>query len=568
MSKSKYLFQFLKTCTLSFVVLFFIGCSKDDGVDQPKAGTVLSKDCSGTTQSIKYADGKGGYTISNVINSVECGYVPPVGQTFNGPTYLDNYSSIASWGSRAQWNLANVHDPTVEKSGDYYYMYQTDASYGNAHDGHGHFHHRRSKDLINWEYRDFSMSNAPAWVKDSLNSMRAKMNPALPAIENPNYGYWAPYVKKVDTNKFRMYYSIVVTNPIIGTDTNVSWTEKAFIGLAETNDLASNNWTDKGMVVCSVADGLETYTRTSGNDWSAYFKYNAIDPTMVITKEGEHWLIYGSWHSGIAAVKLNPATGKPDTLKTLSDYGVTIAKRGNSRWQASEGPEIIYNPDTDYYYLFMAYDELSVAYNTRVARSKSITGPYLGINGANVSNGAECFPMVTHPYGFKNHTGWVGFSHCSVFQNPDTKQWFYASQARLPENVPGIAASNAIMMGHVREIQWTEDGWPVVVPERYAGVPTTEITEASFVGTWEHIEMKYQYKTIQSSSTIYLSADKKISGGITGTWSYDNTTKTLTINGIKCKVNDAWDWEASPRKVTITYSGLTAGGLPYWGKKV
>ncbi|MFD0836723.1 arabinan endo-1,5-alpha-L-arabinosidase [Mariniflexile aquimaris] len=545
---------------------FVASCSKDDGIDQPKAGTVISKDCSGTTQIIKYADGKGGYTINNIENSVECGYVQPV--SFNGPTYPDNYSPIASWGSRAQWNLANVHDPTVEKSGDYYYMYQTDASYGNAHDGHGHFHHRRSKDLINWEYRDFSMATVPAWVKDSLNNKRAKMSPALPPIDNPEYGYWAPYIKKVAANKYRMYYSIVVLAPIVGTDYNSSWSERAFIGLAETDDLASNNWIDKGMVVCSVADGLETYTRTSGNDWSGYFKYNAIDPTMVITKEGEHWLIYGSWHSGIAAVKLNPATGKPDKLETLSDYGITIAKRGNSRWQASEGPEIIYNPDTDYYYLFLAYDELSVAYNTRVARSRNIAGPYLGINGANVSSGADCYPMLTHPYSFKNHTGWVGFSHCSVFQNPDTKQWFYASQARLPENVPGISVSNAIMMGHVREIQWTEDGWPVVAPERYAGVPKTEISETSFIGTWEHIEMKYQYKTIQNASTIYLTADKKVSGGITGSWSYDSAAKTLTINGVKCKVNDAWDWEASTRKVTITYSGLTSGGLPVWGKKI
>lgn len=552
--------------TIVLLVFVFVSCSKDDdSIEQPKAGTIISKECSGTTQIIKYADGKGGFTISNIENSVDCGYEAPV--AFNGPTYSDNYTSIASWGSRSQWNLANVHDPTVVKDGEYYYMYQTDASYGNAHDGHGHFHHRRSKDLINWEYRGSTMANAPDWVKDSLNNKRARMSPALPPIENPNYGYWAPYITKVG-NKFRMYYSIVVINPIVGTDANTSWTERAFIGLAESDNLASNVWVDKGMVVSSVADGLESYTRTSGNDWSGYFKYNAIDPTMVITPQNEHYLIYGSWHSGIAALKLNPDTGKPDKLDVLEDYGVTIAKRGNSRWQASEGPEIIYNPETDYYYLFLAYDELSVAYNTRVARSKSITGPYLGINGANVSAGSDCYPMLTHPYKFQNHTGWVGFSHCSVFQNPDTKEWFYASQARLPENVPGINASNAVMMGHVREIQWTDDGWPVVAPERYAGVPTSEITEASFVGTWEHMVMNYQYKTMQSSSTIYFTADKKISGAINGTWSYDSTTKTLTVNGVKCKVKDAWDWEASTRKITITYSGLTAGGLPYWGKKI
>lgn len=547
-------------------VLILASCSKSDEMEHPKQGTVLDTECSGTTQIITYADGNGGVTISRIENSIDCGYEAP-GETFNGPTYPDNYTPIASWNNRSQWNLANVHDPTVVKDGEYYYMYQTDASYGNAHDGHGHFHHRRSKDLVNWEYRGSTMVTAPAWVKDSLNNMRARMDPALPPIASPNYGYWAPCVKKAG-NTFRMYYSIVVIEPIVGSDFNTSWSERAFIGLMETNDLASNAWVDKGMVVCSVADGLETYTRTSGNDWSGYFKYNAIDPTFIETPEGEQYLIYGSWHSGIAALKLNPETGKPDKLETLEDYGVTVAKRGNSRWQASEGPEIMYNPDTGYYYLFMAYDELSVAYNTRVARSTSITGPYLGINGANVTAGADCYPMLTHPYSFKNHTGWVGFAHNTVFKNPDTNQWFYASQARLPVGVPGINVSNAVMMGHVREIEWTDDGWPVIAPERYAGVPSTEITEASFVGTWEHIEMQYQYKTIQEASTIVLSNNNTVSGDVTGTWSYDSANKTLDINGVKCKVLDAWDWEASTRKVTITYSGLTNVGLPVWGKKI
>jgi arabinan endo-1,5-alpha-L-arabinosidase len=495
---------------------------------------------------------------------------PPVvvEPTFPGPTYSDNYSSISSWGNNSKWNLANVHDPSVAKCGEYYYMYQTDASYGNATEGHGHFFYRRSKDLITWEFIGASMTTAPAWIKDSLNNKRARMNPPLPAIANPSYGYWAPCVRKVGSI-YRMYYSIVVTEPIVGTDYNTSWSERAFIGLAETSDLASNVWTDKGMVVCSEPDGVKSYVRNGANDWEAYFKFNAIDPSFVETPTGDQYLIYGSWHSGIAALKLNPTTGKPDQLKTLGDYGTRIASRNaTSRWQGSEGPEIIYNDVTGYYYLFMAYDGLDVPYNTRVARSKNIMGPYLGINGADVTSGADCWPMLTHPYGFNNHTGWVGISHCAIFQNPDTKEWFYASQARLPEGVAGINVSNAIMMGHVRAIQWTEDGWPVIAPERYAGVPTTTITEAIFIGTWEQITMNYQYKVIQKSATIYLTADKKVSGGATGTWSYDSANKTLTVNGVKCKVSDAWDWESATRKVTLTYSGLTGAGLPVWGKKI
>lgn len=486
---------------------------------------------------------------------------------FDGPEYSDDYTSIAAWSQRGSWNLANVHDPTVVKDGDYYYMYQTDASYGNAHDGHGHYPYRRSKDLVNWDFQGMAFNEAPAWVKDSLNNMRAEegLNP----IENPAYGFWAPAIQKAG-DKFRLYYSVVVTNPIVGTDPNTSWTERAFVGLAESTDLASNQWEDKGMVVSSEPDGKETYYRSSGNDWSGYFKFNAIDPSYIITPEGEHWLIYGSWHSGIAAVQLNPETGKPDKWETEEDFGVRVAGRGNvntNRWQALEGPEIIYNEETGYYYLFLAYDELSVAYNTRVARSESITGPYFGIDGANVTNGAECYPIITHPYKFSGHHGWVGFSHCTVFQNDETGQWYYSSQARLPRDIPGINASNAIMMGHVKEIEWTSDGWPVVMPERYAGVPEEAPEESEIIGTYEVITLKYEYQTMQLPKNLYIKEDGTATGAISGSWSYDPGTKILTIGNQELIIEKGWDWEDSPSHTTPIFSGINSQGQSLWGKK-
>lgn len=492
------------------------------------------------------------------------------GDTFDGPTYADDYTPISSWQNRSEWNLANVHDPTVVKDGEYYYMYQTNASYGNVHEGHGYYPYRRSQDLVHWEYQGAALSEVPPWVKDSLNSMRADMDPSLPPIENPDYGFWAPHITKVN-DTYRLYYSVVVTNPIVGSNTDSSWTERAFIGLAESNDLSSNNWEDKGMVIHSVADGEETYRRDGGSDWNAYFKYNAIDPSYVVTPEGEHWLVYGSWHSGIAAVQLDPQTGKPFELNELEDYGTRIAGRGNvtvNRWQALEAPEIIYNEDTEYYYLFLSYDELSVAYNTRVVRSKTITGPYHGIDGGNVTEGAEAWPLVTHPYQFDGHYGWVGFSHCSIFQDPDTGTWYYSSQARLPRNVAGIPASNAVMMGHVREIYWTDDGWPVIAPERYANVPDSSIAEEDIVGTWEEITLDYEYQTMQTSYQVVFSENNTLGGELEGTWSYEESSNTLTVNDTEFIVDRAWDWEASPRTTTITYTGLTSSGRSVWGKRV
>ncbi|UOB16493.1 arabinan endo-1,5-alpha-L-arabinosidase [Abyssalbus ytuae] len=519
-----------------FLLIFTTGCSGDDPVSSPDT-------------------------------EVEEEEEEEENDTFSGPTYADDYTPISSWDDRNKWNLANIHDPTVVKDGDYFYMYQTDASYGNVHDGHGHFHARRSTDLVNWEYMGSTMDEAPGWVKDSLNSNRVRMG--LPEIDNPQYGFWAPCVKKAG-NIYRMYYSLVVHELIEGADDCASWGERPYIGMMECTDLASNQWEDKGIVITSVPDGIEDYYRDSCNDWSSYYKFNAIDPGLIVTPEGEHWLIYGSWMTGITAVQLDPITGKPYQLENIDDYGVRIAGRGNvnaDRWQALEGAEIIYNSDTGYYYLFLAYDELSVAYNTRVARSSSITGPYVGIDGLNVTSGAQCWPMITHPYKFDSHAGWVGFSHCSVFQDPSTQQWYYASQARLPENVPGINVSNAVMMGHVRKIHWTDDGWPVVAPERYAGVPQEEITESDLTGRWEQITMEYQYKTMQESVALILNDNHTISGEVSGTWSFDSGSNTLTVNDVDLILEQSWDWEASIRKVTLTYTGLTPSGRPVWGKK-
>ncbi|NDV68545.1 arabinan endo-1,5-alpha-L-arabinosidase [Dysgonomonas sp. 25] len=493
---------------------------------------------------------------------------------YEAPSYSDDYSTIADWSLRTKWNLANVHDPSVEKCGDYYYMYSTDASYGDAHAGNGHFMVRRSKDLVDWEFRGTAMPETPVWVRDTLNSIRGKNG--LPPVSNPVYGHWAPVVRKVG-DKYRLYYSIIVDNYIQSGKQNTvsnfdgSWTEHAFIGMMETDDLSGNSWSDKGMVIHSSTDRGTDWSRSNLDDWNAYFKWNAIDPSLIVTPDNKQWLIYGSWHSGIAAVELNPETGKPYNLDNLADFGVCIARRennDNNRWQAQEAPEIVYNPETGYYYLFLAYDELSVAYNTRVCRSRNITGPYTGYDGKDITQGGECWPVITHPYKFSNHSGWVGLSHCCVFRDTETNEWYYASQGRLPANMSNNPYSNAIMMGHVRVIKWTEDGWPVVLPERFANVPQDEIMEDDLIGTWENIYLNYQYQTQQTSARLTLSADKKASGAIAGTWSYDADKKVLTIGSYKVIVQRELDWEVNPRVPTIVYSGLTDRGISLWGKKV
>ena len=535
---------------ISFLTaLSFAGCSEDDNIEYVNPGSKVKTDV--------------------VITD---------GQNLN-----DDYTNIADWSNRFKWNLANVHDPSVVLADDgYYYMYQTDASYGNAHVGEGqargHFYCRRSKDLVNWEFMGPTMHGVPTWMKAKLNEIRKAMGLGTSTTDFRNqnqFGYWAPCVRRISKDLYRMYYVVTLPGTINGAGT---WSERCFIGLMETKNPADiDSWVDKGYVVTNYSD-LELNYKVSATDYAhCYFKYNAIDPSLIINEKGEHWLIYGSWHSGFAAMQLDPSTGKP--LHALGNpwgkeneasYGKFIYTRqlGN-RWQASEAPEVVYHDG--YYYLFIAYDELSVAYNTRVVRSKNIDGPYYDITGKDVTNhGGDAYPILTHPYKFGNHHGWVGISHCAVF-NDGKGNWYYASQQRFPENYKGNANSNALMLGGVRSIVWTSDGWPLVLPERYAGITQKAITETELLGDWQHINLAYHYKKQDASVAMTLGSDHKVKSGWKAgkAWTFDASKNVLTIDNERFYLRRELDWEANPRKETIVYVGLSKDGkTTYWGKKV
>lgn len=539
-----------KMLLISFLTaLSFAGCSEDDNIEYVNPGSKLKTDV--------------------VITD---------GQNLN-----DDYTNIADWSNRFKWNLANVHDPSVVLADDgYYYMYQTDASYGNAHVGEGqargHFYCRRSKDLVNWEFMGPTMHGVPTWMKAKLNEIRKAMGLGTSTTDFRNqnqFGYWAPCVRRISKDLYRMYYVVTLPGTINGAGT---WSERCFIGLMETKNPADiDSWVDKGFVVTNYSD-LELNYKVSATDYAhCYFKYNAIDPSLIINEKGEHWLVYGSWHSGFAAMQLDPSTGKslhalgnPWGKENEASYGKFIYTRqlGN-RWQASEAPEVVYHDG--YYYLFIAYDELSVAYNTRVVRSKNIDGPYYDITGKDVTNhGGDAYPILTHPYKFGNHHGWVGISHCAVF-NDGKGNWYYASQQRFPENYKGNANSNALMLGGVRSIIWTSDGWPLVLPERYAGITQKAITETELLGDWQHINLAYHYKKQDASVVMTLGNDHKVKSGWKAgkAWTFDASKNVLTIDNERFYLRRELDWEANPRKETIVYVGLSKDGkTTYWGKKV
>jgi arabinan endo-1,5-alpha-L-arabinosidase len=343
-------------------------------------------------------------------------------------------------------------------------------------------------------------------------------------------------------NEYRLYYSLSSPTPKLSA-----------IGLA-TSTKIDGPWIERDLIVTSKDNIVMT---------------NAIDPTVVVDPAGNQYLYYGSAWDGIYILELDPATG---LAKNQGMKGKRIAMRGRTGSQANgniEGPEIIYSDQFKKYYLFISYDWLSTKYNVRVGRSDSPTGPFTDFNGEDVNLEKDHGPMILAPYFFKNHLGWQGTGHCSVFRNGD--QYFMSHQGRPVANF-------YYMVMHTRQIFWTEDGWPVVSPERYAATEQTMITKEELSGTWEQIILGYRVvpgydkeqitPDLQGAVTLTLAADGSIYGSATNQWTYSGNQLTLkwsTGFTDKVIVSRGWDWEN--KKNCIVFSGLNNVGTAVWGKK-
>jgi len=64
------------------------------------------------------------------------------------------------------------------------------------------------------------------------------------------------------------------------------------------------------------------------------------------------------------------------------------------------------------------------------------------------------------------------------------------------------------MVLHVRKIHWAADGWPVVSPERYAGVVQTPVSNEELTGKWERIV--FNYRVVPGYANEQVSPDFQI----------------------------------------------------------
>jgi len=419
-----------------------------------------------------------------------------------------------------KWGSLNVHDPGIFKDGDMYYIFSTDCKVGAA--PRPGIQIRKSKDLINWQFVGYAFEDGVP--ETAVNWAGATT-------------LWAPdIVKRGD------YYYLYYAASKFGVN-------KSLIGMARSKSV-EGPYEDLGEVF-----------KTDETD-----DVNAIDPNIVRDKDGSEWMCYGSFWSGIYISRLDSKTGK------LLKYGEgkNIASRNTSVDRAIEGPYITYNSKYDYYYLFVSYGSLMKDYNVRVGRSKNIDGPYVDSNGKDMTdttdNPFDIGNKVLGGYKFGNDEGWQAPGHNSILN--DNGDFYIVHHARGGNDInwPYL---------NVRKILWSDDGWPMVSPERYAGEKEQTVDKNVIPGEWQVIVLAKADNLQIKSKNMILSSNGKVKWNNTnGSWELKNKN-TLIINiedengkeqHYECRVIPSWDYENW--KTTIVFTGINKNGISIWGKMI
>lgn len=296
----------------------------------------------------------------------------------------------AIFGSRQ----VRVHDPsTIVKCKDEYWVFYTGRGVPSYH----------SKDLVKWEAGPAVFTNAPDWIAQ-----------AVPA--NRWMYYWAPDVIHLNDH-YLLYYAASSFGK-----------NRSAIGLATNPTLDPDDpkfhWTDQGIVVQS----------TNTDD------FNTIDPAVSLDADGNLWLAFGSFWSGIKLIQLDPNTGK-----RIAPQSPLYSLASNDSIEAS----YIYHHD-GFYYLFVNWGRccrgMNSTYEVRVGRSRKITGPYLDKNETDLmASGGSLFLAADGSF--------IGPGHAGIVSD-GTNDWlschFYDGTRH---GLPTLA---------ILPLRWDNNGWPEV----------------------------------------------------------------------------------------------------------
>ena len=454
----------------------------------------------------------------------------------------------------------SVHDPSIIKNGDTYYVFGS------------HIDAARTKDLQNWtrftngyartnnvEFGDLSrnLKKAFDWAGEDLEDCEGGFSVWAPDV------IWNPDFRNADGTKGAYVMYFCTTSTYIRSVICFA-TSKNIEGPYTFGDtLIYSGFTKNDQYATSATKNVnKKYTSTNidelvksgdvtmndswfrGNEFNNQLFPNAIDPTIYYGTDGKMYMTYGSWSGGIFTIEINPETGKcihPKTGKTSdgrmvdSYFGTKIA---GGYGKSGEGPFIDYNPDNGYYYLWTTYGGLQAngGYNMRVSRSKDPLGPYTDAAGRPAvlesnTNLDSIGLKVMGNYKFSTlDTAYMAGGHNSVLRDDDGK-WYLFYHTRFNNGTEYHEVK-------VHEMFFNDEGWPVVTPFEFGGDHISEggYDEADIVGDYEYINHGTATNgNVINYQRIKLNSDYTISGDVSGKWeqSADSSAAVITIGNQK-----------------------------------
>ena len=432
-------------------------------------------------------------------------------------------------------------------------------------------------------------------------------------VYNPSMGKWCYYLS-INGDYWASVIVLMTSNSPTGPFTYEA--PIVFGGFdGQTRSGKSVNYKDTDLeLVLGTQSSLPGRYKT--NKWGNFWP-NCIDPCVFFDEEGEMWMSYGSWSGGIWMLKLDKQTGLRDYTYTYSGTASSISSQQTSdayfgkliaggAYVSGEGSYIQHIGN--YYYLFMSYGAFGPidGYEMRIFRSENPDGPYVDANGINAINTTYQLnygPNAATNKGMKiigSYNGWgpqimgqCAMGHNSACQDDQGRTYvvFHSKFANGETQYPPHAM-------RVHQLFLNKSGWLCAAPFAFNGEETTDATIAT-TQPWSATDIEGDYHVlihpykldhanwaVATPKTIHLSADGKVTGDYTGTWTYTDEGKsyfriklgTVTYDGVVTEQtiqgsNNSFGLNVATAKAlcfsaVCTTKGNASCGVPVWGYKM
>ncbi|MBW4080328.1 LamG-like jellyroll fold domain-containing protein [Paenibacillus sp. S150] len=503
----------------------------------------------------------------------------------------------------------SVHDPSVVKTGGTYYVFGS------------HIEAAQSDDLMNWStftngyttpgnalYGDLSanLAGSFAWAGENDSDSQG------------GFSVWAPFVfwnedyvnKDGSKGAYMIYYctsstyirsaigfavSQNIEGPYIYGDT-ILYSGFTLNEQYDANSTINKQWTHtnlQSLIGEGILDGVNPSWFNADGSYMNKVYTNAIDPNLFYDKDGKLWMTYGSWSGGIFMLEIDPVSGEPKFPGkdgTTSDgrlvdrYFGTKISGGN--YKSGEGPYVVYDKNTDYYYLYVTYGGLASdgGYNMRLFRSANPDGPYKDAAGQNavlatdgdhsaIGNkllGNFLFSNLNGEADFPAY-GYVSSGHNSVYYDEQLGKLFNFFHTRFP-------ARGETHELRVHQMFMNEEAWPVVAPHRYSGETLEKVERSEVTGAYQFVNHgKDTSAKIKSTVDVELLEDGTIAGSATGTWELkddyyvdlliDETDNGSTVQrqykGVFVK-----QWDSTRNAGVMAFTAMSDQGAAVWGSAI